>query len=186
MCHGFSRSILSQDFGNYALWDIILSEQSLLWQHKQVLSLHAIKARNFPCLHMPVCGWNKQAERVAGLTHWHNQTLLLPPATDVTFFPAFATGLSLSQPAIRDAALDIKGMFRARVTLLNRPKESFRGTRHVSIARQNCCYSHSCSALCVCVCEENGERKWEVVERQKKKKKGTAPELHPVFYWQEI
>lgn len=34
---------------------------------------------------MLVCGWNKHREHVVGLTHRHNQTLLLPPAPDVTF-----------------------------------------------------------------------------------------------------
>lgn len=183
-CQGLSRSISSQDFGNSALWDFILSEQTLLWQQKQVLSSHAIKARNFPCLHTPVCGRNKQAERVDRLPHWHNRPLPLPPATHETFFPAFATGLSLSQPAISAEALDSEGTFRAGVTLLNRPKGSLRGTRHVSITPQSRGYSRSGSALCVR--EENGERKWEVVEKQKRKKKSAAPELLPVFYWQEM
>lgn len=148
-CQGLSRSISSQDFGDYTLWDFILS---LPWQQKQVLSSHAIKARNFPCLHMPVCGRNKQAERAVRLAHPHDRTLLLPPATDETFFLLLPLGSPSPNLLSAMRLLTQKGMFRARVTLLNRPKES-----HVSIARQSCCCSRSCGALCVC--EENGERK---------------------------
>lgn len=171
---GIKQKNPSQDFGNYTLWDFILGKQSLLWQPKQVLSSHAIKARDFPCLHTPVRSWGKRAERVVRLTHRHDQTLLLPPATDVTFFPAWATGLSLTQPAISDEALDSKGTFRARVTLLNRPKQSLRGTRHVSIAHQSCCRcSRSCSALRV-------GRKWREKMRscRKEKKKKNKKTQH--------
>lgn len=157
-CQGLSRSISSLDFDNYAWWDFILGRESLLWGHKQALSSQP-KLGIFPaCTCLYVAGISKWSDLLGWLTGTTRLSCCCQPWTELSS--------CLSQAARSSKAPDLKGMVRARVTLLTHPKELLRAGRYVSIACQSCCFSESLSALCVC--EEKGEKKWEDVGRKKK------------------
>lgn len=82
-CQGLSRSISSQDFGNYAWWDFILGKQSLLWWHKQALSSQS-KLGIFPaCTCLYVAGISKWSELLGWLTGTTRLSCCCQPRTEL-------------------------------------------------------------------------------------------------------
>lgn len=78
---GVKKKYFIPGFWQLCWRDFILGKQSLLWWHKQALSSQS-KLGIFPaCTCLYVAGISKWSE----LTHLHNQTLLLLPATPGTF-----------------------------------------------------------------------------------------------------
>lgn len=157
----FHPRILANSFS----WDLILSELRLQWQQGRSFPLtKSNKARNFPCLHMLACGCNTQGEHVVGLTHRHNQTLLLLPATDATSSLPLWVGFSLSRAAISEETW-CRWNTESKRDAAWGPVGSLKRRKHISIADQS-------SAVLILIAGWGGsvgkrERKWRVVGRTK-------------------